>query len=122
MFCSQTFASRASAGKLKDLFGKGSSSSSVDETTANVGTAESDSTATSSSAETSATAITKKEPISLEIDTKFPTIAPMSVAEKRAGRDRSVYPVLRSCRRPVLTDCCRLKAIDVEEASKRKRE
>ena len=87
-----------------------------------MGTAESDSTTTSSSAETSATAITKKEPISLEIDTKFPTIAPMSVAEKRTGRDRFVYPVLRSCGRPVLTDCFRLKAIDVEEASKRKRE
>ncbi|TFK82826.1 actin-like ATPase domain-containing protein [Polyporus arcularius HHB13444] len=91
-------------GKLKDLFGKGSSSSaSVDETTADVGTAEADSTATSSSAETSATAVSKKEPIPLEIDTKFPTISPMSVAEKRIGRDR-------------------LKAIDAEEASKRRRE
>ncbi len=90
-FVNQTAASCVNAGKLKDLFGKGSSSSaSVDETTADVGTAEADSTATSSSAETSATAVSKKEPIPLEIDTKFPTIPPMSVAEKRMGRDRFV--------------------------------
>ena len=86
---SATVASCASAGKLKDLFGKGSSSSSsVDETTADVGTAEADTSSASSAAEPSATVVTKKEPIPLEIDTKFPTIAPMTVTEKRIGRDR----------------------------------
>ena len=86
---SATVASCASAGKLKDLFGKGSSSSSsVDETTADVGTAEADTSSASSAAEPSATVVAKKEPIPLEIDTKFPTIAPMTVTEKRIGRDR----------------------------------
>ena len=39
----------------------------------------------------------------MEIEVKFPTISPMTVKEKRAGRDR-------------------LLAVDAEETSKRKRE
>lgn len=97
-----------SAGKLKDFFGKGSSSSQpVDATTADVGTAEEETTetpsASSSAVETSATAVKPKEPIALEIEVKFPTIAPMSVKQKRAGRDK-------------------LLAVDAEEGTKRKRE
>ena len=45
----------------------------------------------------------KKEPINLDIDVKFASIPPMSLTEKRAGRDR-------------------LKAIDAEENVKRRRE
>ena len=94
------------AGKLKDFFGQGTSSSAPEEgATADVGTAEEDTTSTSSSsaAEPSATVVTKKEPINLDIDVKFASIPPMSVAEKRSGRDR-------------------LKAIDAEEGVKRRRE
>ncbi|KAI0742863.1 actin-like ATPase domain-containing protein [Daedaleopsis nitida] len=98
------FKDESIAGKLKNLFGKGSSSSaSVDETSADVGAAETEATTTSSSVETTATVVSKKDPIPLEISTKFPTIAPMSIEQKRKGRDR-------------------LKAIDAEEAGKRKRE
>ena len=49
------------------------------------------------------TAVTKKEPIDLEIDVKFPSIPPMSVEQKRLGRDK-------------------LRAIDAEEGAKRRRE
>ncbi|KAI8996318.1 actin-like ATPase domain-containing protein [Trametes punicea] len=103
------FKDESITGKLKDFFGKGSSSSEpMDETTANVGSAEEDTTsetasASSSAAEASAAVAKSKEPISLELDVKFPTIPPMSVKEKRAGRDR-------------------LLAIDAEESAKRKRE
>lgn len=84
-----TVASCVSAGKLKDLFGKGSSSSaSVDETTANVGTAEADLTSTESVAEPAATTVSPKEPISLDIEPNFPSLAPMSANQKRTGRDR----------------------------------
>ncbi|KAJ8481302.1 hypothetical protein ONZ51_g6075 [Trametes cubensis] len=102
------FKDESITGKLKDFFGKGSSSQSVDETTADVGTAEEESTTVTSSSsssapEASATAVKAREPIPLEIEVKFPTISPMTVKEKRAGRDR-------------------LLAVDAEETSKRKRE
>ncbi|KAI0772399.1 actin-like ATPase domain-containing protein [Trametes elegans] len=97
------FKDESIAGKLKDFFGKGSSSTqSADETTADVGTAE-DATSSASAAEAAATTLKPKEPISLDIDTKFPTLAPMTVKQKRAGRDR-------------------LLAVDAEENAKRKRE
>ncbi|KAL1943263.1 hypothetical protein VTO73DRAFT_4338 [Trametes versicolor] len=96
------------SGEFKDESITGSSSSQpVDATTADVGTAEEEATETpstsSSAAETSATAVKPKEPIALEIEVKFPTIAPMSVKQKRAGRDK-------------------LLAVDAEEGTKRKRE
>ncbi|TBU57224.1 actin-like ATPase domain-containing protein [Dichomitus squalens] len=102
------FKDESIAGKLKDFFGKGSPSSApVDETTADVGSAEDDtaSTSTSSSLATEATTtvFTKKEPINLEIDVKFSSLPPLSVTEKRAGREK-------------------LKAIDAEEGAKRRRE
>ncbi|KAI0369349.1 actin-like ATPase domain-containing protein [Pilatotrama ljubarskyi] len=103
---SAEFKDESLTGKLKDFFGKGSASSSqsVDETTADVGTAEEETTSTASAAEASVTVAARpKEPIALEIEVKFPTIAPMSVKEKRAGRDR-------------------LLAVDAEETAKRKRE
>ena len=110
----------ASAGKLKDFFGKGSASESVDETTVNVGTAEEDATSTSSSAASTATVVSKKEPIPLEIEATFPTLQPMSVAEKRLGRDRLVvHAYVSTCAR--LKRSLRLKAIDAEETSKRDR-
>ncbi|KAI0633042.1 actin-like ATPase domain-containing protein [Trametes polyzona] len=98
------FKDESITGKLKDLFGKGSSSQSVDATTADVGTAEEDATSSASSDEPAPTVAAKpRDPIPLEIDVKFPTVAPMSVAQKRAGRER-------------------LLAVDAEEAAKRKRE
>ncbi|KAI0354229.1 actin-like ATPase domain-containing protein [Trametes cingulata] len=103
---SAEFKDESLTGKLKDFFGKGSASSSqsVDETTADVGTAEEEATSTASTAEASATVVAKpKDPISLDIEVKFPSIAPMSVKEKRAGRER-------------------LLAVDAEETAKRKRE
>ncbi|KAM5537435.1 hypothetical protein V8D89_008954 [Ganoderma adspersum] len=96
-------------GEFKDESIAGTSSSAPEEgATADVGTAEEDSTSTttSSAAEASTTpttAVVKKEPINLEIDVKFASIPPMSVAEKRSGRDR-------------------LKGIDAEENVKRRRE
>ncbi|KAH9920858.1 actin-like ATPase domain-containing protein [Epithele typhae] len=96
------FKDESITGKLKDFFGKGSSES-VDETTVNVGEAEEDTSTTTSSAAAAASAVSKKEPIPLEIESKFPALAPMSVTEKRVGRER-------------------LKAIDTQELSKRKHE
>ena len=87
----------------------------------NVGTAEEDVTSTSSSAASTATVVSKKEPIPLEIEATFPTLQPMSVSEKRLGRDRLVvYAYISACAR--LKRSRRLKAIDAEETSKRKRE
>ncbi|KAI0331368.1 actin-like ATPase domain-containing protein [Cubamyces sp. BRFM 1775] len=89
------FKDESITGKLKDFFGKGSSSQSESTTVT--------SSSSSSAAEASVTAVKAKEPISLEIEVKFPTLAPMSVKQKRAGRDR-------------------LLAVDAEETTKRKRE
>ncbi|KAI0651124.1 actin-like ATPase domain-containing protein [Trametes meyenii] len=94
-------------GEFKDesIAGASTSSQSVDETTADVGTAEEEATSSADTAEASATvAVAKpKEPISLEIEVKFPSIAPMSVKQKRVGREK-------------------LLAVDAEESAKRKRE
>ncbi|KAI0659567.1 actin-like ATPase domain-containing protein [Cubamyces menziesii] len=89
------FKDESITGKLKDFFGKGSSSQSESTTVT--------SSSSSSAPEASATAVKAREPIPLEIEVKFPTISPMTVKEKRAGRDR-------------------LLAVDAEETSKRKRE
>ncbi|PIL26008.1 transporter [Ganoderma sinense ZZ0214-1] len=96
-------------GEFKDESIAGPSSSAPEEgATADVGTAEEDTTSSSSSSSaaeasaTSAAAVTK-EPINLEIDVKFASIPPMSLAKKRTGRDR-------------------LKAIDAEENVKRRKE
>ncbi|KAH9851306.1 actin-like ATPase domain-containing protein [Lenzites betulinus] len=101
------FKDESITGKLKDFFGKGSASASqsVDETTADVGTAEEEATAaaSSSAAEAEVTVVKPKDPISLEVEVRFPTVAPMSVKQKRAGRDK-------------------LLAVDAEESAKRKRE
>ncbi|KAI0830309.1 actin-like ATPase domain-containing protein [Trametes gibbosa] len=103
------FKDESITGKLKDFFGKGSASASqsIDATTADVGTAEEEAATVASSplsaAEAEVTTGKPKAPISLEVEVKFPTIAPMSVKQKRAGREK-------------------LLAVDAEESTKRRRE
>ncbi|KAL1731465.1 Hsp70 protein-domain-containing protein [Schizophyllum commune] len=87
-------------GKLKNLFGAGSGSSPEEASTEGEGE-----TATDASASPSATATgaTLQETIPLNITTKFPVHAPMSVDEKKKARSR-------------------LRMIDTEEAAKNRRE
>ena len=75
----------AAEGKLKNLFGAGSGSSSEEASTEGEGE-----TATDASASPSATATgaTLQETIPLNITTKFPVHAPMSVDEKKKARSR----------------------------------
>ncbi|KAL1739252.1 hypothetical protein HDZ31DRAFT_49681 [Schizophyllum fasciatum] len=86
-------------GKLKNLFGAGSGSSSEDAETASQETT-SDASASPSA---TATGATLQETIPLNITTKFPVHAPMSVDEKKRARTR-------------------LRMIDAEEANKNRRE
>ncbi|EMD35137.1 hypothetical protein CERSUDRAFT_116612 [Gelatoporia subvermispora B] len=98
------YKSESIADKLKGFFGAGSSSSS--EAGAEAETAARDDATTSSTADASPTADkapVKDEPISLELKINFPSLAPMTVEEKRSARER-------------------LLAVDNEEAAKRRRE
>ncbi|KII90116.1 hypothetical protein PLICRDRAFT_174899 [Plicaturopsis crispa FD-325 SS-3] len=96
------------AGKLKGLFGGGSTFEEETlnaETTSTASTTESSSAASASpSATAGAKALTKESnTIALTVITKFGEIPPMTVLEKREARDR-------------------LRAVDFEESAKRRRE
>lgn len=94
-------------GKLKSFLGGGSSSSEEATTEKETAVRSESETSSSSSADPSATAETKPvkkdNTIPLELNVKLASIPPMSVAEKRAARDR-------------------LMAIDRLESGKRARE
>ncbi|OCH90865.1 actin-like ATPase domain-containing protein [Obba rivulosa] len=95
------------ADKLKGLFGAGSSSETETEAETETAARDEGSSSSSSTAEASSTAdkkaSVKDEPISLELQINFPSLAPMTVAEKRQARERLI-------------------AVDNEEAAKRRKE
>lgn len=87
------------AGKIKGLFGAGSSASaeaeSERETQARSETASESASAASESAEPTASEVPEKkekpkDTITLELEVKLSSVPPMSVAEKRTARDRCV--------------------------------
>lgn len=73
-------------GKLKGLFGKGSSEANT-ETDSKTGSASSSSASVSETEKAKKPSV-KEERIPLTIDVTFMTIPPMTVAEKRQARDR----------------------------------
>lgn len=83
-----------SIGKLKEFFGGGSSSTADEDGPADPETAvrpeetESEDVPEPSA---SAKAVPKTDTISLEVDVKFISLAPMTVSEKRDARQRCVY-------------------------------
>jgi hypothetical protein len=82
-------------GKLKGLFGAGSSSSSSEtesehETVARSEAPEESATAASSNSSKEKEKAAVKDTIQLEVEVKLASIPPMTVAEKRAARDRCV--------------------------------
>ncbi|OBZ74655.1 Heat shock protein 17 [Grifola frondosa] len=117
------FKDESLAGKLKGFFG---GSSSTEEPSADAETtADEQSSAAYSSPTASTKATPKDEPISLDVEVKFSSIAPMTVAEKRRARDRHVFEIiLLKCAHADAVDffSYRLVTVDNEEAAKRRRE
>lgn len=74
------------AGKLKGLFGAGSSSSSDTESESETAARPDASAANNTAEEKEKPAV--KDTIPLELEVKLASLPPMSVAEKRAARDR----------------------------------
>lgn len=78
-------------GKLKEFFGGGSSSSTEEDGVAEPETlVRPEETESADAAEPSAKAVPKTDTIPLEVDVKFISVSPMTVAEKRDARQRYI--------------------------------
>ena len=111
---------------MKGLFGGGSSSDDAEGVLAT--SIESSSSSSSSAASTLETPAPEKRltlkdsnTIILEISTKFASVPPMTVPEKKVSREKFVT-FLDKRIAPLTKDFCRLRAVDYDEAAKQRKE